>query len=54
MTPDAERIAAIALTEDGPTDVTTVLTVPLGVEGEGRIEYRSGGVVAGAAYAEAD
>ncbi len=53
MTPDAERIAAIALTEDGPTDVTTVLTVPLGVEGEGRIEYRSGGVVAGAAYAEA-
>jgi nicotinate-nucleotide pyrophosphorylase (carboxylating) len=53
VTPDAERIAAIALTEDGPTDVTTVLTVPLGVEGEGRIEYRSGGVVAGAAYAEA-
>ncbi len=53
MTPDAERIAAIALTEDGPTDVTTVLTVPAGVEGEGRIEYRSGGVVAGAAYAEA-
>ena len=48
MTPDAERIAAIALTEDGATDVTTVLTVPAGVEGEGRIEYRSGGVVAGA------
>ena len=53
MTPDAERIAAVALAEDGETDVTTVLTVPAGVRGEGRIEDRSGGVVAGAAYADA-
>ena len=53
MTPDAERIAAVALAEDGATDITTVLTVPAGVSGEGRIEYRSGGVVAGAAYADA-
>ena len=53
MTPDAERIAAVALAEDGPTDITTVLTVPAGVAGEGRIEYRSGGIVAGAAYADA-
>ena len=53
MTPDAERIAAAALAEDGDTDVTTALTVPLGVEGEGRIEYRSGGVVAGTVYADA-
>jgi nicotinate-nucleotide pyrophosphorylase (carboxylating) len=53
VTPDAERIAALALAEDGDTDITTALTVPLGVEGEGRIEYRSGGVVAGAAYADA-
>jgi nicotinate-nucleotide pyrophosphorylase (carboxylating) len=53
VTPDAERIAAVALAEDGPTDITTVLTVPAGVAGEGRIEYRSGGVVAGAAYADA-
>lgn len=53
MTPDAERIAAVALAEDGPTDITTVLTVPAGVSGEGRIEYRSGGVFAGAAYADA-
>lgn len=53
MTPDAERIAAVALAEDGATDITTVLTVPSGVAGEGRIEYRSGGVVAGAAYADA-
>jgi nicotinate-nucleotide pyrophosphorylase (carboxylating) len=53
VTPDAERIAAVALAEDGETDITTVLTVPVGVAGEGRIEYRSGGVVAGAAYADA-
>jgi len=53
VTPDAERIAAVALAEDGATDITTVLTVPAGVSGEGRIEYRSGGVFAGAAYADA-
>ena len=53
MTPNAERIAAVALAEDGATDITTVLTVPAGVSGEGQIEYRSGGVVAGAAYADA-
>jgi len=51
--PDTERIAAVALAEDGETDVTTSLTVPAGLEAEGRIEYRSGGVVAGAAYADA-
>jgi nicotinate-nucleotide pyrophosphorylase (carboxylating) len=53
VTPDAERIAAAALAEDGDTDITTALTVPAGVEGEGRIEYRSGGVVAGTVYADA-
>ena len=36
VTPDAERIAAVALAEDGATDVTTALTVPAGVAGEGR------------------
>ncbi len=53
MTPDPERIAAVALAEDGETDITTVLTVPAGVGGEGRIEYRSGGILAGAGYADA-
>jgi nicotinate-nucleotide pyrophosphorylase (carboxylating) len=53
VTGDAERIAATALAEDGQTDVTTTLTVPSGVDAEGRIEYRSGGVVAGGAYADA-
>lgn len=53
MTSEAERIAAAALAEDGENDVTTALTVPLGLEGEGRLEYRSGGVLAGAAFADA-
>jgi nicotinate-nucleotide pyrophosphorylase (carboxylating) len=50
---DAARIAAAALAEDGATDVTTAVTVPPGLGGEGLIEYRSGGVVAGMAYAGA-
>lgn len=53
MTSDSERIAAVALAEDGETDVTTALTVPPGLDGVGRLEYRSGGVVAGATYADA-
>jgi nicotinate-nucleotide pyrophosphorylase (carboxylating) len=53
VTSDAERIAAGALAEDGATDVTTALTVPVGLAGEGRLEYRSGGVMAGAAFADA-
>jgi nicotinate-nucleotide pyrophosphorylase (carboxylating) len=50
---DADRIAAAALAEDGSTDVTTSLTVPPGLKAEGRIEYRDGGVLAGAAFADA-
>jgi nicotinate-nucleotide pyrophosphorylase (carboxylating) len=50
---DAARIAAVALAEDGETDVTTAVTVPAGLEAEAVIEHRSGGVVAGAAYADA-
>jgi nicotinate-nucleotide pyrophosphorylase (carboxylating) len=53
VTGDAERIAATALAEDGDTDVTTGVTVPGGLAAEGRIEYRTGGVVAGGAYADA-
>jgi nicotinate-nucleotide pyrophosphorylase (carboxylating) len=47
------RIAAAALAEDGPTDITTAVTVPPGLEARGSIEYRSGGVLAGAAFADA-
>jgi nicotinate-nucleotide pyrophosphorylase (carboxylating) len=50
---EADRIAAIALAEDGDTDITSAVTVPLGMEAEGLIEFRSGGVLAGAAYADA-
>ncbi len=53
MTSDPERIAAVALAEDGETDVTSRATVLPGINGEGRLEYRTGGVVAGAAYADA-
>jgi nicotinate-nucleotide pyrophosphorylase (carboxylating) len=50
---DAARIAAAALAEDGPTDVTTAVTVPIGLQAQGSIEYRGGGVLAGGAYADA-
>ena len=53
MTSEVERIAAIALAEDGETDITTALTVPVGLPAQGMIEFRSGGVLAGAAYADA-
>jgi nicotinate-nucleotide pyrophosphorylase (carboxylating) len=50
---DAERLAAIALAEDGLRDITSDLTVARDAKGTGRLEFRSGGVVAGQAYAEA-
>ena len=50
---DAERIAALALAEDGESDLTTDLTVSSQAKAEGVIEYRSGGVLSGAAYADA-
>jgi nicotinate-nucleotide pyrophosphorylase (carboxylating) len=50
---DAARIAAAALAEDGERDVTTAVTVPAGLRGEGVIELRSPAVLAGAAYADA-
>ena len=53
MSDEPARIAAAALAEDGPTDITTAVTVPPGLEARGSIEYRSGGVLAGAAFADA-
>jgi nicotinate-nucleotide pyrophosphorylase (carboxylating) len=50
---EADRIAELALAEDGPCDVTTDVAVPPDLPGEGVIELRSGGVFAGAAFAEA-
>jgi nicotinate-nucleotide pyrophosphorylase (carboxylating) len=48
-----ERIAAVALAEDGRLDLTSVLTVSPGIRAGGVIEYRSGGVLSGIAYADA-
>jgi nicotinate-nucleotide pyrophosphorylase (carboxylating) len=53
VTADATRLAALALAEDGERDVTTAVTVPTGIPGEGLIEMRSPSVLAGAAYADA-
>ena len=53
MTAEPDRIAALALAEDGDSDITTSVTVPANLPAEGVIEYRSGGVLAGAAFADA-
>lgn len=50
---DAERIARATLAEDGETDITTSLTVPSDIEAGGFLETRSGGILAGTAYADA-
>jgi nicotinate-nucleotide pyrophosphorylase (carboxylating) len=50
---DAERVAAIALAEDGRCDLTSEVTVASSARGTGRLEFRSGGVLAGQVYAEA-
>jgi nicotinate-nucleotide pyrophosphorylase (carboxylating) len=50
---DAERLAAIALAEDGARDVTSDVTVADAAPGAGRLEFRSGGVLAGLPYADA-
>jgi nicotinate-nucleotide pyrophosphorylase (carboxylating) len=50
---DARRIAELALAEDGPEDVTTAVTIPPGATALAVLEYRSGGVLAGSAYADA-
>ncbi len=54
MTGEAERIAALALAEDGDTDITSAVTIAADLDGaEGLIEYRSGGVLAGNTWADA-
>ena len=50
---DAERVAALALAEDGPRDITTDVTAVADAVATGRIEYRTGGVVAGIIWADA-
>jgi nicotinate-nucleotide pyrophosphorylase (carboxylating) len=50
---DAERVAALALAEDGPRDVTSDITVAPAARGTGVLEHRSGGVLSGRPYADA-
>ena len=50
---DALALARRALDEDGPYDVTSELVGAAGVQASAVLEYRSGGVVAGSAYADA-
>jgi nicotinate-nucleotide pyrophosphorylase (carboxylating) len=49
---EIERIASAALAEDGRLDITSALTVPPRIQAGAIIEYRSGGVVSGLAYAD--
>lgn len=49
---DIERIASAALAEDGRLDITSALTVPPRIQAGAVIEYRSGGVFSGLAYAD--
>ncbi|HUR94831.1 MAG TPA: carboxylating nicotinate-nucleotide diphosphorylase [Gemmatimonadales bacterium] len=52
MSADAVRIAREALAEDGDIDITTAVTVAPDLQAQGNIEFRSGGVLAGVAYAD--
>ena len=50
---DADRLAALALAEDGTRDVTSDITVPSGAAGRGVLLFKGAGVLAGLAYADA-
>jgi nicotinate-nucleotide pyrophosphorylase (carboxylating) len=50
---DCRRVAALALMEDGGRDLTTDVTVPSALPANGRLEFRTEGVLAGTAYADA-
>lgn len=50
---DALRVARLALDEDGPRDLTTGVTGAGEAPTVGRIEYRSGGILAGREWADA-
>jgi len=50
---EAERLARVALAEDGTRDITTLVTAAPGEPAVGRIEYRTGGIVAGTRWVDA-
>ncbi len=50
---DAARVAAIAVAEDGPRDITSEVTMAVGQQGRARIEARQPLVLSGRRYADA-
>ena len=50
---DPQRVARISLLEDGERDITSDVCIPEGARGVGRLEFRTGGVMAGSEYADA-
>ena len=50
---DAQRLAVIALGEDGPSDITSLVSIDRGTSATAALEFRSGGVLAGTTYADA-
>ncbi|MEO8636451.1 MAG: carboxylating nicotinate-nucleotide diphosphorylase [Gemmatimonadales bacterium] len=50
---DAQRIAALALAEDGPSDITSLVCIASGTEAAAALEFRTAGVLAGTTYADA-
>ena len=53
LTADAERLARLVLDEDGPADLSTEVAGPGLEPGEGIIQFRKDGVLAGLPYADA-
>jgi nicotinate-nucleotide pyrophosphorylase (carboxylating) len=51
--PEVQRIAATALSEDGESDLTTLVSIPSHLSAAGAIEYRTHGVFAGTRFAAA-
>jgi nicotinate-nucleotide pyrophosphorylase (carboxylating) len=49
---DADRLAAVALAEDGAADITSDVTVPAAA-GRGALLFKTAGVLAGTPYADA-
>ena len=50
---DAQRLAGLALAEDGPSDITSLVSIVPGTYAAAVLEFRTGGVLAGTTYADA-
>ncbi len=50
---DAARLATLALAEDGTVDITTQVSVDLGMVAAAGLDFRTSGILAGTTYADA-